>query len=68
MSTISLMPINKKIKLTKDYKFVMESNNYLGDSHTILKEAGIAVGKELILDEGSKIRVEGFSSSVTDKD
>lgn len=67
MSTISLMPINKKIKLTKDYKFKIESRSFLGDSKTILKEAGISVGNELILDEGSKIRVEGFSASVSDK-
>ena len=67
MSTISLMPINKKFKLTKSYKFNV-GHNYLGDSHKTLQEAGMVVGAELIMDEGSKMRIEGFSSSISQKD
>ena len=60
MSTISLMPVNKKIKVTKDFKINM--SNSLGNSTKILKEAGMLVGDELILDSGSKMRVESFKA------
>lgn len=66
MSTISLMPINKKFKLTKDYKFTV-GRSFLGDAQKILQEAGMSVGTELIMDEGSKMRIEGFTASVSDK-
>jgi len=45
MSAVSLMPISKKIKLTKYVKFnVRRYGSFLGDSRTILREAGIANG------------------------
>lgn len=65
MSAISLMPFQKKIKLKKDYKFNMIS--CLGDATQILKDSGMLIGRELIFDEGTKIRVEGFSGSISDK-
>lgn len=60
MSTISLMPVNKRIKVTKDFKINMSDS--LGNSTQILKEAGMLVGDELILDSGSNLRVESFKA------
>lgn len=68
MSTISLMPISKKVKFTKDCKFEVEKySSFLSGADKILRESGIYVGDQLIFDAGSKIRIEGFSSSVGDK-
>jgi hypothetical protein len=61
------MPLLKKVKLTRDFKFQLPGHYGLGDSTTILKEAGMLVGNSLIMDEGSKMRVEGFSAAVSDK-
>ena len=60
MSTISLMPVNKRIKVAKDFKINMYDS--LGNSRQILKEAGMLVGDELILDSGSNLRIEGFKA------
>lgn len=59
MSTISLMPVGTKIKITKPNKISVYSRCSKTEP---LVSAGMVNGDTLILDEGTIIRIDGFSS------
>ena len=64
MSTVSLMPVGKKIKGSKHT--VMEVVNKLSTA-TNIEEAGMLIDKKLIIDPDTVIRVDAFSASVSEK-
>ena len=69
MSTISLMPLGKKMRVKRATRMNILSTVGSMDS---LKAAGMLLSHgytadTLILDEDSIIRIEGFSSSISDK-
>lgn len=64
MSTISIMPINTKLRVNKRTQ-IPYSRKLAASSN--IEKANCILGNELILDEGCHIRFEGFSASATDK-
>lgn len=64
MSTISIMPIGKKIKIKK--RTEMRISSMLATAAN-LKPHGFLLGGNLMLEENSVMRVEAFSASVSEK-
>ena len=63
MSTISLPPIKQRIRLTRE--LICVAKDTLGNIDS-LKQAGILTGhRNLSIDAGTEIRIEGFKSFVT---
>jgi len=56
------MPIGRKITVKNDCK--LDAFGFLSGSEEVLKKTGLLVGKQLILDAGLKIRIDGFSGTV----
>ena len=71
MSTISLPPIKTRIRLTRELKHSYNSSWYryfLNESQSALHKAGCLVGKDLLLDPGTELRIEAFKAFATAED
>lgn len=65
MSSISLMPVGAKIKVIKEHKIVISNRN---STTKALEDSGMIIGNNIILDENTVIRIDGFSSQYSSKD
>ena len=64
MSTVSLMPIGKKIRVKREIRvpilIILSTGMHL-------QQLGYIIGKTLILDADSVFRIEAFSAAVKEK-
>jgi hypothetical protein len=64
MSTVSLMPVGKKIRVKREIRIPILN---ILSSGMHLQQMGLIIGKTLILDANSVFRIEAFSAAVKDK-
>lgn len=68
MSTVSLMPVGKKIRVKREIRVPVISVLSTAEN---LKSSGCLIGsyteRKLILDEGAVVRIEAFSAATKDK-